>query len=136
MLYYATALDSAILTAINDIGITQAKPTEYTREECQQILDYAATYPNLVIRYYTSNMILHIDSNTAYLVLSNAKSQIAGFFYLSKKEASIRNAPILVSVKILQHVVSSAAEAEISRVFINAQLSIPIHHNLMLLDYL
>ena len=79
LLYCARALDSTMLTALNDIGTAQAKSTEYAREECQQILDYAATYPNLVIRYYDSDMILQIDSDAAYLVLPNAKSRISGF---------------------------------------------------------
>ena len=32
-LYYARALDYTMLTALNDIGTTQANPTEYTLEE-------------------------------------------------------------------------------------------------------
>ena len=32
-LYYARALDFTILTSLNNIGTTQAKPTEYTKEE-------------------------------------------------------------------------------------------------------
>ena len=44
-LYYARALDSTMLPAINEIATTQAKPTEYTESECQQLMDYAATHP-------------------------------------------------------------------------------------------
>ena len=69
-----------MFTVLNDIGTTQAKPTEHAREEFQQTLDYAATYPNLVTRCYASGMILRVDSDAAYLVLPNAKSRIAGFF--------------------------------------------------------
>ena len=123
-----------MLTELNYIGTTKAKPTDYAREECKQILDYAATYPNLVIRHYASDMTLHIDSDAAYLVLANAKSRIAGFFYLSSTlsdaDNSIMNAPMLVTCKTLRHVVSSAAEAETSGVFINAQLAIPIRYTL------
>ena len=63
-----------MLTSLNDIGTSQAKPTKYTKEECQQLMDYAATYPNTVVRYYASGMILFVDSDAAYLVLPNAKS--------------------------------------------------------------
>ena len=94
-----------MLTALNDVGTTQAKLTENSREEHQQMLDYAATYPNLVIRHYASDMTLHIDSDAAYLVLPNAKSRIAGFFYLSNADASTINAPTLVTCKTLRHVV-------------------------------
>ena len=70
-------------TALNVIGTTQAQPTECTYEECKHILDNAATCPNLVIRCCASDVTLHIDSDAAYLVLPNAKSRIARFFYSS-----------------------------------------------------
>ena len=33
-LYYVRVMDFTMLTALNDIGTTQAKPTEYTKQEC------------------------------------------------------------------------------------------------------
>ena len=42
---------------------------------------------------------------------------------------------MLVTCKTLRHVVSSAAEAETSGVFINAQLAIPIRHTLVSLGH-
>ena len=99
------------------------------------MLDYAATYPNLVIRCHASDMTLHIDSDDAYLVLPNAKSRIAGFVYLSNADASTMNAPMMVTCKTLRRVVSSAAEAETSGVFISAQLDIPMRHTLMSLGH-
>ena len=47
LLYHARALDSTMLPALNEISSTQAKPTTYTKDEYQQILDYSATYPNI-----------------------------------------------------------------------------------------
>ena len=32
-LYYARAMDFTMLTVLNDIGTTQAKPTEYIKQE-------------------------------------------------------------------------------------------------------
>ena len=129
-LYYARALDFTMLTALNDIGTTQAKPTEYTLDETQQLMDYAATYPNVTVRYYASDMKLFVDSNAAYLVLPNAKSRVAGYFYLSstppENESPMVNAPILVICKTLRSVVASVAEAETAGVFLNAQLALPI----------
>ena len=46
-------------------------------------MDYIATYPNTVIRYYASDMYLHIDSGAAYLVLPKARTRGAGHFFLS-----------------------------------------------------
>ena len=67
-LHYARALDFTMLIALNDIGTMQAKPTKCAKEECQQLLDYAAACPNATVRYYASDMILFADSNAAYLV--------------------------------------------------------------------
>ena len=82
-LYYARALDYTMLPGLNEITCTQAKPTQYTKEECQKIMDSAATYPNVYIRYYSSDMVLLVDSDAAYLVMSNAKSRVAGYFQLN-----------------------------------------------------
>ena len=49
-LHYIRALDYTLLLSMNKVSAIQAHPTEYTKEECQQILDYIATYPNIFIR--------------------------------------------------------------------------------------
>jgi len=133
-LYNARALNYTMLPALNEIACTQAKPTEYTKEECQQIMDYAATYPNVYVRFYASDMVLHIDSDAAYLVMPNAKSRIAGYFQLNNHPQRIAhpevNGAILVICKALKYVVSSVAESEIAGVFFNAQKAIPIRYML------
>ena len=134
------ALNSNVLIALNGIGAIQANPTECTKRECQQRMDYAVTYHNVVIRYYVSDMLLLVDSDAAYQVLPKAKSGIAGYFYLSdhpsKSNLPMLNAPMLVICKIIRHVVSSAEEAETWGVFTNAQLALPTRHALEAgLDY-
>ena len=101
-------------------------------------MDYAATYLQVIVRYYVSNMILNINSNAIYLVFLSTKSQIAGYFYLLSNPLNILpliNIPILIICKTLWHVVSSAAKAEIARVFINAQIALPIQYALESLRY-
>ena len=124
LLYYARALDNTMLPALNEIAATQAKPTQRTQDECKQLLDYAATYPQVYIRFHASDMVLWIDSDAAYLVMPNARSRIAGYFQLNddpkRVPHSTINGVILVECKTLKHVVSSAAEAETAGVFINA----------------
>ena len=73
-------------------------------------------------------MILHVDSDAAYLVQDRACSRIAGHYILSSHPPpapqipnKIPNAPILVECKTLRHVVASAAEAEAGGLFHNAQ---------------
>eukprot|EP00957_Ditylum_brightwellii_P114585 8737087-Ditylum_brightwellii.AAC.1 len=50
-----------------------------------QFLNYMATYPDAVVRFHASNMILHIYSDAAYMVLHEARSCAGGYFYLSSK---------------------------------------------------
>ena len=47
------------------------------------LLDYLHTYQNVAIRFYCSDMKLHVDSDAVYLVAPKAKSRIAGYFYCS-----------------------------------------------------
>ena len=130
LLYYGRALDGTTLPALNTIASEQATPTKKTEQKCKRLLDYVATYPNAFIRYYASNMILHVDSDAAYNVMPKARSRIAGYYYLSGKPNTTQqnqfNGPLLIECKIIRHVVASAAEAEIGGLFHNAQTSIPI----------
>ena len=86
LLYYARAIDSTLLTALNSIGAQQSKPTKATHQRCQNLLDYIATYPNVYLRYHASDMILTVDSDAAYLVEPNARSCIAGYFQLNSNK--------------------------------------------------
>ena len=83
-LYYARALDLTMLPALNEIASQQAKPTINIKSKCKRLMDYAATYPDVYIRYYASDMVLHVDSDAAYLVTPKAKSRIAGFDFNGK----------------------------------------------------
>jgi hypothetical protein len=69
-------------------------------------------------------MILHIHSDASYLSEDEAKSRSGGFFYMgnaTKLDKKLTNGAILIISKVLKHVMSSAAEAEIGAVFINAK---------------
>ena len=88
-------------------------------------------------------MVLHVDSDAAYLVLPEAKSRIAGHFYISghpnnlaPNQAPTPNAPILTECRTLRHVVASAAEVETGGLFHNACMSITVLHILETLQYL
>ena len=79
-LYYGRAVDNTILTALNDIALSQANPTVNTIEKIQMLLDYLHSFTNARIRYYASDMQLHIDSDAAYLVVPKAKNRLSGFY--------------------------------------------------------
>ena len=74
-------------------------------------------------------MTLIVHSDAAFLVAPEAKSCIAGFFFLqTPMHTTIQSAPILVECKTLKYVVTSAAECETVAVFHNAQQAIPIQY--------
>ena len=73
-------------------------------------------------------MILHVDSDTSYLVMPQARSRIAGYYQLLNypTKAGDINSPLLIECKTLSNVVALAAEAEMGALYHNAQTSIPI----------
>mmetsp|Transcript_16486 Transcript_16486/g.23441 ORF Transcript_16486/g.23441 Transcript_16486/m.23441 type:complete len:91 (+) Transcript_16486:556-828(+) len=82
-----------MLTALNEIGTTQANPTESTKDKCLCLLDYAGTYSKAFPCSYESNMQLHVDSDAVYLGLPKACSRIAGF-YIFHTKASTDSSPL------------------------------------------
>ena len=138
-LYYARALDSTMLPALNQIGAQQAQPTQLVMQKVQRLMDYANTYKDAYVRFYASDMHLMVDSDAAYLVLPKARSRIAGYFRLANTPTSPfqykDNGAILIECHTLRDVVTSAAEAETKGVFQNAKLSLPIRHILIAMGH-
>ena len=138
-LYYGRAIDYTILPALNEIASEQANPTQQTKQKAQRLMDYVHTHPNSYIRYKASDMILHIDSDAAYLVAPKARSRVAGYFHLSDNPSQgstpMLNGAIHVECKTLRHVVSSAAEAETAGVYHNATVALPIRVVLQALNH-
>ena len=103
-----------MLPALLEIAREQAKPTETTMKKCNRLLDYATTYPEATLRYHKSDMVLHVDTDAAYLVLPGPRSRYAGYFYLSENLKNYHtstpkmNGAILITCKGLKGVVSSA----------------------------
>jgi len=140
LLYYARAVDPTILPALNEISTKQAAPTRHTMDKTKHLLDYVATHPLAILRYHASNMVLHIDSDSAYLVLPKARSRAAGYHYLSSSlpvatHEPPLNAPILVECRTMRPVMASAAEAETTTAVINAQAAVPVRHALQALGH-
>ena len=122
LLYYARALESTLLPTLNQLGTQQALPTTNPKKALERALDYAHTYKNAYLQFNASDMILHVHSDAAYLVLPQARSCIAGYFrLLSKNPTTPHNGAMLIECKRLKNICSSAAEAETNRV---------IHHGI------
>ena len=90
-LWYARTIDNTMLHALNNIGSTVTKGTKATQRAIRHFMDYVHSNPNAEIRFCASDMILHINSDAAYLVASNACSQAVGYHYCGSHEF---NSPI------------------------------------------
>jgi hypothetical protein len=119
-----------MLTALSSLASSQAKATKDTAKGVVQLLNYAATHPEAVIRFHASDMILHVKSDASYLSEPRAHSRVAGYHYLSdhpnKKAELTLNGPILVVCNILKNVMASASEAETAGLFHNCQEACPL----------
>jgi hypothetical protein len=98
---------------------------------CKQFLDYAATHPDAILTYKRSNMVLVVHSNASYLSKPKARSRAGGHFFLSSDEADpIDNRAVLNIPALVKAVMSSAAEAELGALYINACKAFPQCHTL------
>eukprot|EP00804_Cyclotella_cryptica_P004492 CCRYP_017634-RA/>CCRYP_017634-RA protein AED:0.15 eAED:0.15 QI:0/0/0/1/1/1/2/0/934 len=128
-LYYARAVDCTMLPALGSLATQQAAPTQNTMSKIHQFLDYAMTHPDAMITYRASNMILAVHSDASYLSETKARSRAGGHFFLSEDDPSPRNnGAILTLAQIIKPVMSSAAEAELGALYINARETIPQRH--------
>ena len=126
-LYYARAVDSTMLVALSAIAAEQESPTEMTLTKVKQFLDYAATHPEAVVTYKASDMVLAIHSDTSYLSEPKARSRAGGHYFMSKNESNPpSNGTVLNLAKIIKAVMSSAAEAELGALFLNAKTAVPM----------
>jgi hypothetical protein len=78
-------------------------------------------------------MILNIHSDASYLSEKEAKIRAGGFFYMGSStntDKKLTNGAILIISKVLKHVMSLAAKAEIGAVFINAKEGAVLHTTL------
>jgi hypothetical protein len=126
-LYLGRAIDNTILMALNAIANEQSNPTERTKERVLHFLDYLATHPNAIVRFYASDMILNVHSDASYLSAPNAKSRAAGYYFLGSipqdGKPIFLNGAIHVLCTLLKFVASSAAEAELGALFFKCETS-------------
>ena len=99
-LFYARAIDNTMLHALNNIAL--AKNTKQCANAVDYFINYAASNPDAEIIYRSSDMILQVDSDAAYLVCPEARSRAGGFFFLGNRNKTLFNGPIHVLAKIIK----------------------------------
>ena len=125
-LWYGRAIDGTMLTPLSAIASTQSAPTQETMKKVELFLDYAASHPDAILTYRKSDMVLAVHSDASYLSEPKARSRAGGHFYMSNDVAlPPNNGAILNIACLIKAVMSSAAEAEIGALYINAREAIP-----------
>jgi hypothetical protein len=120
-LFYARAVDSLMLTAINNLSSQQSHATANTMTAARRLLAYAASHPNAELIFTASDMILHVQSDAAYLARPDSQSLAGGLHYLGIPDPTFINGAIHNLCATIPAVVSSAGEAEYGALFMNAQ---------------
>ena len=69
---------------------TKNDPTEQDEKILHQFLDYMATYPNAVVRFHASDMILRANTDASYLTEPETCSRTSGYFFLKKYLQNVR----------------------------------------------
>ena len=85
-LYYARAIDSTMMHALNDLASQVTLGTMKTEEAQACFLNYCATNPDASIVYYASDMIIRGDTDAAYLVASKARSKNTACIFMGDKD--------------------------------------------------
>ena len=88
-------------------------------------MDYLAMQEPVVLAYRKSDMGLAVHSNASYLNKEKARSRAGGHHFLSENVPLPSNNGAIHNVaKIIKGVISSAAEAKLGAMYINARKAV------------
>ena len=73
-LYHAQAVDPTTMTAVGSIESHQTIPMEHTMKKVKQLLKDEATYPDAILTYHASDMVLAGHSDASYLSEKNLEA--------------------------------------------------------------
>lgn len=130
-LFYGRGVDGTILPALSALASQQSAPTENTKILTKLFLDHMATQEDAVLTYKASDMVLAIHSDASYLSEPKARSRAGGHMFMSAdNDIPANNGAVLNISQIIRAVMSSAAEAELGALFINAKMAVAMRHTL------
>ena len=124
-------MNNKLLVALSAIGSQQASATESTNDAIHHLLDYCAIYPDDGILYRSSDMILAAHSDASFSNETKSRRRAGAHIFLSEKDSIPRwNEPLLTIAQIMRYAVSSAAEAEMTALFLTAKEMVPLQNTL------
>jgi hypothetical protein len=90
-----------------------------------------ASQDKAVLTYKASNMVLAVHSDASYLSKLKARSHAGGHMFMAgRDDIPTNNRAVLNILQIIRAVMSSATEAELDALFINAKTAVSMHHTL------
>ena len=132
LLYYGWGVDITIHVTLSAIAACQTRVTEEYREAAIQVLDYVASHPQAGIMYHKSAMILDAHADAGYQNETDTRSRVGAIFFLTEDDdVSLINGAVHIIAKIIKHVMSSAAVAEIEALFYTAQDGVILRQTLI-----
>jgi hypothetical protein len=106
-------------------------------ELCKKSIDFMSCQEEAVLTYQASDMVLAIHSDASYLSEPKSCSRAGGHMFMAgKDEIPTNNRAVLNISQIIRAVMSSAAEAELGALFINAKTAVPLRQMLNELRHL
>ncbi len=131
-LFLARSVDGGLLPALSSLASQQANPTEKTMVLCKQFLDFMAAQEDAVLTYRASDMVLAIHSDALYLSEPKSRSRAGGDMFMAGKDEIPNNNEAALNIsQIIRAVMSSAAEAELGALFINAKTAVSMQKTLI-----
>jgi hypothetical protein len=81
-LYYGGVVGPLLLHALSKNTSTKTAPTENIKKQVDTFLNYMSWHPTVIVRLYTSDMILQVHSYTSYLTAPKAQSRTGVNFFI------------------------------------------------------
>jgi hypothetical protein len=134
LLYYARAVDSTMLTAINHVATTGF--TQKALAATEHLLVYAQTHSTAHVCFIACDMVARAQCDASFNGRSRGRSTQGALVYLGDKDHPYEiNGAIDYFSSIIAVVCASAAEAEYAALFMTARMLIPIRMLLVDLGY-
>ena len=132
LLYVRRSVNNKLILSLSAIGTQQAAETEETAYAIEQLLDSVATYPDDGILFRKSDMILAAHTDAGFCNEPKPRSPAGAHIFLSENEPKPKlNGPVLTIAHIIKTLMASAAEAEMSALYIMAKKIIPLRNILI-----
>ena len=120
--YVARAVNNKLIVALSIIGTQQATATENTNTAITQLLDCVETYPDKVILFRASIMLLAAHADSGFLNETKARSRAGARIFLTEDVAKPPlNRAILTIAKIIKPVMASAAKDELAALYLTSK---------------